>query len=274
MHGVQGLPWGVGLAYIVSGLLFILALRGLSSPMPSRAGNRLGMAGMALAVVTTLVTHSAVSMPEIGAAIFIGALIGVFVVRHIAMAAMPPLVAAFHSLVGLAAVAVGAAVSIDPGPFGVLEPGGADILPASRIAMGLGVAIGAITVAGSVVAFLKLAGIMSGKPIRLPARHFLTLGLLVATLALVGLFRLDTPVLFWAIVGLGLLIGLLLVIPIGRADMPVVLSMLNSSSGWAAAAMGLLFQNIAMIVTGALVGTSGAILGTILCRAKQKAPGN
>ena len=297
-HAVN--PW-VALAYLASGVLFILALRGLSSPATSRAGNRYGMIGMAIAVVTTLMTHvplggvsgahgpaiayagDFVDLPtalEILAAIAIGAAIGLTTARRIAMTAMPQLVAAFHSLVGMAAVLVGAAAYLNPEAFGIAErltPIATQtlirILPQSRIEMGLGVAIGAITFSGSVIAFLKLNGNMSGKPIMLPGRHLLNLGLIVAILGLTALFALSDPVpqwLFWTLAALAFAVGFLLIIPIGGADMPVVISMLNSYSGWAAAAMGFTLHNTAMIVTGALVGSSGAILSYIMCRAMNR----
>lgn len=270
MHEVVPVSPLVALAYLIAGVLFILALRGLSSPATSRRGNRMGMAGMAIAVATTLYTHDVVSLPEIVGAIIVGGGIGFLIARRIAMTAMPQLVAAFHSLVGLAAVLVGAAAYLNPGAFGVLDPGGADILKGSRIEMGLGVAIGAITFSGSVIAFLKLNGNMSGKPILLPGRHIINLGTLLAILGLVSLYHLHTPALFWTIIGLSFLIGFLLIIPIGGADMPVVVSMLNSYSGWAAAAMGFTLGNSAMIITGALVGSSGAILSYIMCKAMNR----
>jgi len=266
--GESGPQW-VPIAYLVSGVLFILALQGLSSPRTSRAGNRYGMAGMLIAVVTTLVTHDVASLPEIGIAIAIGAVIGIVTARRIAMTAMPQLVAAFHSLVGLAAVLVAAAAFLNPEAFGIATRGVIDQV--SRIEMGLGVAIGAITFSGSVIAFLKLNGNMSGKPILLPARHWINLGTLAAILGLIGYFTFDqSPWVFWTITALSFLIGFLLIIPIGGADMPVVVSMLNSYSGWAAAAMGFTLHNSAMIITGALVGASGAILSYIMCRAMNR----
>ena len=258
------------IAYLVSGVLFILALRGLSSPATSRRGNRFGMAGMLIAVVTTLVTHQVAALPEILIAIAIGAVIGIVTARRIAMTDMPQLVAAFHSLVGLAAVAVAAAAFVNPGAFGILDASGL-INPVSRVEMGLGAAIGAITFSGSVIAFLKLAGKMSGAPILLPARHLINLGTLAAILGLVGYFTVDqSPWVFWTVTVLAFIIGFLLIIPIGGADMPVVVSMLNSYSGWAAAAMGFTLHNSAMIITGALVGSSGAILSYIMCRAMNR----
>ena len=258
------------LAYLIAGVFFILALRGLSSPETSRAGNRFGMAGMLLAVVTTLVTHSLANIVEILVAIAIGGVFGLVVARKIAMTAMPQLVAGFHSLVGMAAVLVGVAAFLNPGAFGIVGPDGFEILKATRIELGLGVAIGAITFSGSVIAFLKLNGNMSGAPILLPARHIINLGTIAAILVLVAIFSRADPILFWAIIGLSFVIGFLLIIPIGGADMPVVVSMLNSYSGWAAAAMGFTLGNTAMVITGALVGSSGAILSYIMCRAMNR----
>ncbi|MBA4307596.1 MAG: NAD synthetase [Sphingopyxis sp.] len=263
-------PAWVMLAYLISGVFFILALRGLSSPATSQRGNRFGMAGMLIAVVTTLVTHEVASLPEILGAIAIGGGIGWVIARRIAMTDMPQLVAAFHSLVGLAAVLVAAAAFLNPVAFGITGPDGM-INPVSRVEMGLGIAIGAITFSGSVIAFLKLAGKMSGAPILLPLRHLINLGTLAAIVGLVGYFTIDqSPWVFWTITGLSFLIGFLLIIPIGGADMPVVVSMLNSYSGWAAAAMGFTLHNTAMIITGALVGSSGAILSYIMCKAMNR----
>ena len=259
----------VALAYLVAGGCFILALRGLSSPVTSQRGNRLGMIGMAIAVLTTLLTHRIASLGEILSAIAVGGGIGLVTARRIQMTAMPQLVAAFHSLVGLAAVLVGVAAFLNPGAFGIVGPEG--IHQASRVEMGLGVAIGAITFSGSVIAFLKLNGTMSGAPILLPLRHILNLSTLVAILGLIGYFTQDqSPWVFWTVTALSFAIGFLLIIPIGGADMPVVVSMLNSYSGWAAAAMGFTLHNSAMIITGALVGSSGAILSYIMCRAMNR----
>jgi NAD(P) transhydrogenase subunit beta len=265
-------PW-VALAYLVAGVFFILALRGLSSPASSRRGNRFGMAGMLIAVVTTLVTHDVANIVEIAIAIAIGGLIGFLIARRIAMTAMPELVAAFHSLVGFAAVLVGWAAYLNPAAFGLLVEGG--IAPVSKIEMGLGIAIGAITFSGSVIAFAKLSGKMSGSPILLPARHVINLGTLAAIIVLTALFAMtsgqaETLPLIVALTVLAFAIGFLLIIPIGGADMPVVVSMLNSYSGWAAAAMGFTLGNTAMIITGALVGSSGAILSYIMCRAMNR----
>ena len=259
----------VALAYLVAGVLFIMALRGLSSPATSRAGNRYGMIGMTIAMVTTLVTHGLASLPEIAGAVGLGGVAGFITARRIKMTDMPQLVAAFHSLVGMAAVLVGWAAYLNPGAFGILD--GAVIAAHSRVEMGLGIAIGAITFSGSVIAFLKLAGKMSGSPILLPGRHVINLGTRVRILGLVGCFTQDQDL--WVIAtitGLSFLIGFLLIIPIGGADMPVVVSMLNSYSGWAAAAMGFTLNNTAMIITGALVGSSGAILSYIMCKAMNR----
>ncbi|MGC4028145.1 MAG: NAD(P)(+) transhydrogenase (Re/Si-specific) subunit beta [Steroidobacteraceae bacterium] len=266
----HAVPAWAMLAYLAAGVLFILALRGLSSPASSRRGNRFGMAGMLIAVVTTLAIHDLATLPEILAAVVIGGLVGILVARRIAMTAMPQLVAAFHSLVGLAAVLVAAAAYLAPVGFGIVGGDGL-ILPASRIEMGLGVAIGAITLSGSIIAFLKLNGNLSGAPILLPARHALNLLILAAILGLIAWFVFDqSPWVFWTVTVLSIVIGFLLIIPIGGADMPVVVSMLNSYSGWAAAAMGFTLHNVAMVITGALVGSSGAILSYIMCRAMNR----
>jgi len=268
MEPIAVSPW-VALAYLISGVLFILALRGLSSPATSRAGNRYGMVGMTIAVVTTLLTHGIATLPEIAGAIALGGTIGWVTARKIKMTDMPQLVAAFHSLVGLAAVLVGWAAYLNPEAFGIATAG--VIEPQSRIEMSLGVAIGAITFSGSVIAFLKLAGKMGGAPILLPARHAINLATLAAILGLVAYFTQDQSA--WIIglaTALAFLIGFLLIIPIGGADMPVVVSMLNSYSGWAAAAMGFTLHNTAMIITGALVGSSGAILSYIMCKAMNR----
>jgi NAD(P) transhydrogenase subunit beta len=284
MHGLAPPSW-VMLAYLAAGICFIFALRGLSSPVSSQRGNRFGMAGMLIAVATTLIHYlpregaaggdgvaGAVDfgvLGEIAIAIAIGAAIGLVTARRIAMTAMPQLVAAFHSLVGMAAVLVAAAAYLNPEAFGIAEGGIID--PVSRLEMGLGAAIGAITFSGSVIAFLKLNGNMSGKPIMLPMRHVINLGTLALILGLTAYFTQDqSPWVFWTVVALSFLIGFLLIIPIGGADMPVVVSMLNSYSGWAAAAMGFTLQNSAMIITGALVGSSGAILSYIMCRAMNR----
>jgi NAD(P) transhydrogenase subunit beta len=270
MHDAVAAPPWVSLAYLVAGICFILSLRGLASPESARRGNRIGIAGMAIAVVTTLVTHEIASLVEILIAIAIGGVIGFVTARRIAMTAMPQLVAAFHSLVGMAAVLVAAAAYLNPQAFGIADASGV-INPVSRVEMGLGIAIGAITFSGSVIAFLKLNGNMSGSPIMLPMRHVINLGVLAAIFGLIAYFTTDqSGWVFWTVTALAFLIGFLLIIPIGGADMPVVVSMLNSYSGWAAAAMGFTLQNTAMIVTGALVGSSGAILSYIMCRAMNR----
>jgi len=233
---------------------------------------------MGIAVATTLAIHDVASILEIGIAIAVGGAIGLVTARRIQMTAMPQLVAAFHSLVGMAAVLVGAAAFLNPEAFGIAvritpiaSPSFLSILPVSRVEMGLGVAIGAITFSGSVIAFLKLNGNMSGAPILLPGRHALNLGVLAAIVGLIAYFTGDqAPWIFWTITALAFAIGFLLIIPIGGADMPVVVSMLNSYSGWAAAAMGFTLHNTAMIITGALVGSSGAILSYIMCRAMNR----
>jgi H+-translocating NAD(P) transhydrogenase subunit beta len=255
------------LAYLAAGVLFILALRGLSSPVTSREGNRRGILGMAIAIITTLLVvgvTDALTWILIIAGLGIGGVIGAGIAKRIAMTAMPQLVAAFHSLVGLAAVLVAAAAFYSPGAYGIGEAGA--IETQSLIEMSLGVAIGAITFSGSVIAFAKLNGNMSGAPILLPARHMLNLLISVAIVSLIAYFVMaQAPWIFWAITVLAFTIGITLIIPIGGADMPVVISMLNSYSGWAAAALGFTLENTALIITGALVGSSGAILSYIMC---------
>ena len=269
-HLASAPPAWVGLAYLAAGVLFIMALRGLSSPATSRAGNRYGMTGMTIAMVTTLLTHGVASLPEIAGAIAIGGGLGFVTARKIKMTDMPQLVAAFHSLVGMAAVLVGLAAYLNPIAFGIAGPDGV-IEVQSRIEMGLGIAIGAITFSGSVIAFLKLNGNMSGSPIMLPGRHVINLSTLLGILGLVAYFTQDqSPWVIAVVTALSFLIGFLLIIPIGGADMPVVVSMLNSYSGWAAAAMGFTLHNTAMIITGALVGSSGAILSYIMCKAMNR----
>lgn len=257
--------------YLVSGVLFITALRGLSHPATSRKGNTYGMVGMGIAIVTTLLlakpTFGGFLLIVLGLAIGGGA--GAVIARRIAMTSMPQLVAAFHSLVGLAAVMVAAAAMYTPESFGIGAVGA--IHAQALVEMSLGVAIGAITFTGSVIAFLKLDGRMSGKPILLTGRHFVNAGLAIALVVLVILlvFTQSTTV-FWLIVALSLALGVLIIIPIGGADMPVVVSMLNSYSGWAAAGIGFTLGNLALIVTGALVGSSGAILSYIMCKGMNR----
>jgi NAD(P) transhydrogenase subunit beta len=258
------------LAYLVASVLFILALRGLSSPDTARAGNVYAMTGMAIAIVTTVVDPDVVSYDWIVGGMVVGGAIGTVVARRIEMAAMPQLVAAFHSLVGMAAVLVAGAALANPSAYGIVGGDGA-ILAASRVEMSLGVAIGAITFSGSVVAFAKLQGLVSGNPVVFPGQHWLNLLIGIAILGLIGVFARDvSPEVFWLLTALSFLIGILLIIPIGGADMPVVISMLNSYSGWAAAGIGFTLNNSALIVTGALVGSSGAILSYIMCRAMNR----
>ena len=262
------------LLYVVSGILFILALRGLSSPETSRQGNYLGMAGMAIAIGTTLwsVDLDGAGMALIIGGVMIGGGIGAVVARRIPMTAMPQLVAAFHSLVGLAAVFVAAAALYAPGVFHIeTEGGGLKML--SLFELSLGTAIGAITFSGSVIAGGKLQGFISGKPVLLPARHAINIGIGVAIAVFVAFLMAsagDNKTAFWLITILALVLGVTLIIPIGGADMPVVVSMLNSYSGWAAAALGFTLENTALLITGALVGSSGAILSYIMCKGMNR----
>ena len=257
--------------YLVAGVLFVLSLRGLSSPATSRQGNLFGMIGMTLAVLVTL----ALAKPSVGSAILIvaglalGGVLGAVIAKKIAMTEMPQLVAAFHSLVGLAAVFVAAGALYAPQAFGIGAPG--HIHGGSLVEMVLGVAIGAVTFTGSVIAFAKLNGNMSGKPIMLPMRHFINGGLAILLVLLVVVFvRTESHAVFWMITILSLVLGGLIIIPIGGADMPVVVSMLNSYSGWAAAGIGFTLGNTALIITGALVGSSGAILSYIMCKGMNR----
>ena len=259
--------------YTVSAVLFILALRGLSSPESSRRGNYLGMVGIAIAIVTTILVAGlgGKGMLLAGGGLAIGGVIGAFIAKKIPMTDMPQLVAAFHSLVGLAAVLVAVAAFFSPDSFGILTSDG--IKPASLLELALGAGIGAITFSGSVIAFAKLNGNMSGAPIMLPARHLINIVLAIAIAAVIGMMMKSgggDPMLLWILLGLTFVIGFLLIIPIGGADMPVVVSMLNSYSGWAAAALGFTLGNLALIVTGALVGSSGAILSYIMCKAMNR----
>jgi H+-translocating NAD(P) transhydrogenase subunit beta len=261
-----------GLLYLVAGVLFILALRGLSSPETSRRGNLFGMLGMAIAVATTLAAHPPSGFGAwmlVGLGIAIGGGIGSVIARRVAMTAMPQLVAAFHSLVGMAAVLVAAGALYAPSAFDIGSVG--NIHKASLVEMSIGVAIGAITFTGSVIAFLKLDGRMTGAPIMLPLRHVINIVLLVSLIYLIVTFvQTESRVAFWAVTLVALLIGVLIIIPIGGADMPVVISMLNSYSGWAAAGIGFTLGNSALIITGALVGSSGAILSYIMCKGMNR----
>ena len=254
-------------AYLIAGILFIMSLRGLSHPTTSRAGNRYGMVGMGIAVLTTLIVFppdSGLGWVLILVALGIGLGIGGTIARQIEMTKMPQLVAFFHSLVGLAAVFVAAGALYSPEAFGIGTPG--NVKTASIIEMGIGVAIGAITFTGSVIAFAKLDGRMSGAPIILPARHLINIALAVGIVAMVVLLiTTQWTGWFWLIAIASMLLGILIIIPIGGADMPVVVSMLNSYSGWAAAGIGFTLENTALIITGSLVGSSGAILSYIMC---------
>jgi H+-translocating NAD(P) transhydrogenase subunit beta len=259
------------LLYLVSGVLFILALRGLSHPTTSRQGNLYGMIGMGLAVLTTLV----LARPSLGswflilAGLGLGGGIGAYIARSVPMTAMPQLVAGFHSLVGLAAVLVAGGALYAPQAFGLGAPG--RIPGASLLEMALGCAIGAVTFTGSIIAFLKLDGRMSGKPILLPNRHVINIGLALLLLVLLIAFVAgESRLVFWLIVLVSFALGVLLIVPIGGADMPVVISMLNSYSGWAAAGIGFTLGNLALIITGALVGSSGAILSYIMCKGMNR----
>ena len=257
-------------AYLVAGVCMIMALRGLSSPETSQGGNRWGMAGMAIAIATTLISpHTSWLLIPLGIAI--GGGIGYVVAKKIEMTALPQLVAAFHSLVGLAAVFVAGAALAAPEAYNILSPEGS-IKIASKIEMSLGVAIGAITFTGSLVAFGKLQGLVSGRPLVFPLQHPLNAGLGILMVVLIGLFSLgaDSVPLFVGITVIALALGLLLILPIGGADMPVVVSMLNSYSGWAAAGIGFTLHNPLLIIVGALVGSSGAILSYIMCKGMNR----
>jgi NAD(P) transhydrogenase subunit beta len=262
------------LLYLVAGILFILSLRGLSSPASSRQGNFLGMAGMVIAVGTTLAAHppaDGLGWVLVILGIAIGGGIGAVIAKRVPMTSMPELVAAFHSLVGMAAVLVAAGAFYAPEAFGILDPVTKKIVGASLVEMSLGVAIGALTFTGSVIAFAKLSGRMSGSPIILPARHIINIALGLALVFFIfGLVRSGSAVDFWLITVIALVLGALLIVPIGGADMPVVISMLNSYSGWAAAGIGFTLGNSALIITGALVGSSGAILSYIMCHAMNR----
>jgi len=257
--------------YLVSGILFILALRGLSSPDTSRQGNYFGIVGMIIAIVVTFLSVGNFSSSLVYVIIFliIGGAIGAFIAFKIPMTAMPELVAGFHSLVGLAAVFVAIAAFLNPVAFNLGIVG--DIKLASLIEMSIGAAVGAITFSGSIIAFLKLRGIMSGSPIIFSGQHFLNLILGLGIFVLIFyLCQTQSANIFWTVVAISFLVGVLLIIPIGGADMPVVISMLNSYSGWAAAGIGFTLENTALIITGALVGSSGAILSYIMCKAMNR----
>jgi NAD(P) transhydrogenase subunit beta len=263
---------GITLAYIVSAILFILALRGLSSPVTSRRGNQLGMAGMVIAILATL-AHPGMMLSGVGLiviAVAIGGTVGAVVAKRIQMTALPQLVAAFHSLVGLAAVFVAAAALNAPQSFGIGVPGHLHL--ESLIEMSIGLAIGAVTFTGSIIAFAKLQALMKGTPITFKGQHYLNLaiGILIVVLVIAFVSSGGSQTLFWLIAFSALALGFLLIIPIGGADMPVVVSMLNSYSGWAAAGIGFTIDNYALIITGALVGSSGAILSYIMCKGMNR----
>ena len=257
--------------YLVSGVLFILALRGLSSPDTSRQGNYFGIAGMIIAILVTFLSIGNFSTLLIYVFIFliIGGTIGAYIAFKIPMTAMPELVAGFHSLVGLAAVFVAIAAFMNPVVFNLGDIG--NIKLASLIEMSIGAAVGAITFSGSVIAFMKLKGIMSGSPITFTGQHYLNLFLGITIFVLIFyLCKTQSANIFWTLITISFLVGFLLIIPIGGADMPVVISMLNSYSGWAAAGIGFTLENTALIITGALVGSSGAILSYIMCKAMNR----
>ena len=266
------------LAYLAAGVLFILSLRGLSSPETSRQGNTFGMIGMALAIGVTLLTLGTtgaldpLTLGLIAGGVVVGGGIGAVIANRVAMTQMPQLVAAFHSLVGMAACLVAVGAVYAPVAFGIMTAEGG-IKALSIVELSLGVAIGAITFTGSVIAFAKLDGRMSGSPILLPARHLINIGLALALVLLIGVLigSGGTAIwAFWGVFAIALILGATLIIPIGGADMPVVVSMLNSYSGWAAAALGFTLENIALIITGALVGSSGAILSYIMCKGMNR----
>ena len=255
--------------YLIAGVCFIMALRGLSSPATARSGNLFGIAGMVIAVGTTLGQPGVEDYLWMGVGIAVGGLIGTVIALRIRMTAMPQLVAAFHSLVGLAAVLVGGAALYAPETFHIGTLG--DIRLVSRIEMSFGVVIGALTFTGSVVAFAKLQELMTGAPLVFRGQHLLNLALIFAIVALGAVFSIEQQEgVFWTMTGLALLFGVLLIVPIGGADMPVVISMLNSYSGWAAAGIGFTLENTVLIIVGALVGSAGAILSYIMCRAMNR----
>ena len=256
-------------AYLVSSVLFIMSLRGLSHPTTARRGNFYGIIGMTIAIVTTVANPGVLSYKEIGIAFVTGGLIGSIIATRIQMTSLPQLVAAFHSLVGLAAVFVAASAFYNPSAFNIGTEG--NIPLGSLIEMTIGTAIGAVTFTGSIIAFGKLQGFVSGNPLVFKGQHFLNLLLGLAIIGLIAKFCIDqNPQYFWLIVAASFLIGVLLIVPIGGADMPVIVSMLNSYSGWAAAGIGFTLSNNLLIITGALVGSSGAILSYIMCKGMNR----
>tara|TARA_Y100000590_G_scaffold468786_1_gene653114 strand:- start:3818 stop:5215 length:1398 start_codon:yes stop_codon:yes gene_type:complete len=259
----------VSVLYLISALLFIFALRGLSHPESSRIGNILGIIGMVLAVFTTLMFQSVLSYLEIGISILVGGFIGTIIAIKIKMTSLPQLVAAFHSLVGIAAVFVAAAAFYDPVSFNIGDI--QMIAKSSLVEMSIGTFIGAVTFSGSVLAFGKLQGMISGNPLTFKFQHFLNALIFVLIILLIILFvNTQSAVIFWIIVLFSILLGFLVVIPIGGADMPVVISMLNSYSGWAACGIGFTLSNNLLIITGALVGSSGAILSYIMSKGMNR----
>ena len=258
------------ISYLISAIFFILALKGLSHPESARNGNMMGIIGMIIAIITTAFNPNVLSYEMIILGILIGGAIGTYIALKIEMTALPQLVAAFHSLVGLAAVFVATSAFYSPGSYGIINEYN-EIFPSSLVEMSIGVAIGAITFTGSIIAFLKLQGLVSGAPTTFFGQHFLNLAIFVTLVTLTVFFTINSSIdLFWTIVGLSLLLGILLIIPIGGADMPVVVSMLNSYSGWAAAGIGFTLSNHLLIIVGSLVGASGAILSYIMCKGMNR----
>ncbi len=257
------------LLYLLSAIFFVFSLNGLSNPESARKGNIYGIIGMIIAIVTTLFSPGVISFEKIILGILIGGVIGTVIALKIEMTALPQLVAAFHSLVGLAAVFVAASAFFAPSTYGIGEIGNINIF--SIIEMSIGVMIGAITFTGSIIAFSKLQGIMSGAPLVFPGQHFLNLLIFITLIGLITFFSSEQlPLIFWSIVSLSLILGILIIVPIGGADMPVVVSMLNSYSGWAAAGIGFTLSNHLLIVVGSLVGASGAILSYVMCKGMNR----
>ncbi len=258
------------ICYLISAIFFILALKGLSHPESARNGNIMGIIGMIIAIFTTLFNPNVLSYQMIIIGILVGGTIGTYIALKIEMTALPQLVAAFHSLVGLAAVFVATSAFYSPESYGIVNANN-EILTSSLIEMSIGVAIGAITFTGSIIAFMKLQGLVSGAPTTFFGQHFLNLIIFISLIILMIMFTLDSSTnIFWIIVGLSFLLGVLLIIPIGGADMPVVVSMLNSYSGWAAAGIGFTLSNHLLIIVGSLVGASGAILSYIMCKGMNR----
>jgi len=258
------------ISYLISAIFFILALKGLSHPESARNGNVMGIIGMIVAIVTTAFNPNVLSYEMIILGILIGGGIGTYIALKIEMTALPQLVAAFHSLVGLAAVFVATSAFYSPESYGIVNEY-SEIYPASLVEMSIGVAIGAITFTGSIIAFLKLQGLVSGAPTTFFGQHFLNLAIFITLVTLTVIFTMNSSTdIFWMIVGLSLVLGILLIIPIGGADMPVVVSMLNSYSGWAAAGIGFTLSNHLLIIVGSLVGASGAILSYIMCKGMNR----